>query len=543
MWINRGRKNRDRVGDYWNAFARKAPGEEMERLSNSIEPASLVAIHRAHALHRVQRPGPDFAARLETELLNAVTPTPAGDAPFKASSPVPTNRRTAPPPVGQWLPAIPGAGESRRWALAKLASAVLILATGFGSYLAFSSLDDRRMFGPGVDDRQTPPAAQTEYADIPMLGGNPQRTGEMPGPGPSDPVGGGCCLHLGENWTTQAVVDDIAYFVGEVGLPPNRRKPGVAAALAGNEFLWKSDPLNAHTASSPAVANGLVYFGVDSGTFYALDAATGNERWQFAGEVGLAGAPVADSRAVYFATGPYFNLNPALSGDTLYFGMGKQPDAPDGFTSHETVLYAVDARTGEELWRFDDFPADSLAMYAFDTATGTVKWRFELVTLSLTPARAVVRDDMVFFGSAAGIYALDAISGEERWQYRPHSRYQPFCSTSSESREQAYYGISAGSQRVYFGTSDGTFYALDTATGQEIWKTRPIDAKFCGAPAIVGETLYYVLNGPSFVIALNASDGSELWRYDHDLSNCRGVPVVHSGGMSLLCGGIEAWIG
>src|SRR5947207_2285217 len=79
--------------------------------------------------------------------------------------------------------------------------------------------------------------ASTQPADVPMFRGNPAHTGEMPGPGPQ-------------------------------GNPSAR---------------WRFDTGDG-VYSSPAVVGGVVYVGSDDRNVYALDAATGQERWRFVTE-------------------------------------------------------------------------------------------------------------------------------------------------------------------------------------------------------------------------------------------------------------------
>jgi len=73
--------------------------------------------------------------------------------------------------------------------------------------------------------------------------------------------------------------------------------------------------------SSPALSDGLIYFGSNDKHLYAVDINTGEEKWKF--ETGDGGT--------HGLTG---------SGDIVYFG------------SDDYHLYALDAKTGEEKWKF-----------------------------------------------------------------------------------------------------------------------------------------------------------------------------------------------
>ena len=87
--------------------------------------------------------------------------------------------------------------------------------------------------------------------------------------------------------------------------------------------------------------------------------------------------------------------SPAVAKGVVYFG-GIDEDFGTGAHGEVGVkdvhLYAVDAQTGQEKWRF---------------ATGGAVFS--------SPA---VADDVVYFGSAdAGFYAVDAASGSEIWRF------------------------------------------------------------------------------------------------------------------------------
>jgi outer membrane protein assembly factor BamB len=120
--------------------------------------------------------------------------------------------------------------------------------------------------------------------------------------------------------------------------------------------------------SSPAVANGVVYFGARDGWWYALDAATGKERWRFDHKVS------------------WINTSPAISDGLVYVG-----------SSDAHFVQAVDVSTGTERWR---------------TATTGIVW-----------ASPAVDAERVYVGEGDGtFYALEKKTGKEVWRYRAGAR-------------------------------------------------------------------------------------------------------------------------
>src|SRR5215211_4787920 len=107
---------------------------------------------------------------------------------------------------------------------------------------------------------------------------------------------------------------------------------------------WKFETGGA-VNSSPAFLNGVVFFGSVDGRFYAIDAETGKEKWKFAtkGESrfiapGIHGAiPKTELMADPFDV---FLSSPVVANGVVYFGSG------------DHNVYALDASTGKEKWRF-----------------------------------------------------------------------------------------------------------------------------------------------------------------------------------------------
>jgi len=109
-------------------------------------------------------------------------------------------------------------------------------------------------------------------------------------------------------------------------------------------------------------------------------------------------------------------------------------------------LYAVDARSGSELWRF--------------TASGG------LVT---TP---VLAGDLLLVGGLdSRLHAIDLGGGDERWSFTAANWVW--------SRPL----VDGG--RVYFGDFDGNLYAVDVDRGQELWRLSLGKGPIRAAPALV----------------------------------------------------------
>lgn len=201
--------------------------------------------------------------------------------------------------------------------------------------------------------------------------------------------------------------------------------------------------------SSPAVVDGIVYFGSGDGNCYALDAASGRVKWKF-------------------ATQGVVHSSPAVVDGTVYFG------------SWDTYLYAVDAATGREQWKFK---------------TGDDPVNFNQTGIQSSPA---VVDGVVYFGCRdSHVYAVDAATGKEKWKYRI-----TWVNASPAVHDGA----------VYFGTSIPAFFVgLDAATGRERFKFDAHVPVF-SSPAIAGDLAYFgSFNGSLYAVDLK--DGTLAWEF------------------------------
>ena len=150
--------------------------------------------------------------------------------------------------------------------------------------------------------------------------------------------------------------------------------------------------------SSPAVVGGAVYVGARDGFLYAIDRATGTQRWRHDHKVS------------------WVNSSPAVSDGLVYAG-----------TSDGRFVQAVDTASGEERWRAKAqstvwaSPAVDNAlvyvgegdgtMYALDKRTGQEAWRYRVgQRLFSSP---LVHEGRLYFGSDdGGVYAVNAAVAE-----------------------------------------------------------------------------------------------------------------------------------
>jgi len=161
--------------------------------------------------------------------------------------------------------------------------------------------------------------------------------------------------------------------------------------------------------ASPALADGVLFFGSWDSYFYAVDAATGKEKWRFHG---------GEDPMIHNQVG--FQSSPAVVNGTVYTGC------------RDSNLYALDAATGKEKWRFFN----------------------DLSWVITSPA---VADGKVFFATSdSSLYhVVDANSG------KPVVRQQ--------GKAYMFSSPSVAGDVVLIGVLNGTLEARDAKTGDLLW--------------------------------------------------------------------------
>ena len=109
-----------------------------------------------------------------------------------------------------------------------------------------------------------------------------------------------------------------------------------------------------------------------------------------------------------------------------------------------------------------------------------------VVVQGLEATPLVIDGVMYYIASNNRVFALDGATGKEIWHY--YTKLDPVVTTLFFQPYNR--GLAAGHGNVYFGTLDGRVIALNMKTGKEAWVTTLLDTKKCscnftGAPLVV----------------------------------------------------------
>ncbi|MBN1147895.1 MAG: PQQ-binding-like beta-propeller repeat protein [Anaerolineales bacterium] len=215
---------------------------------------------------------------------------------------------------------------------------------------------------------------------------------------------------------------------------------------------------NGPVRSSPFIAEGHIFIGSDDGNLHAVNASTGRQAWRVDCGSPVRSTPVVNNDMVYMGTeaGDFYCLDysgavkwhfkakrsvtssPAIAKGAIYFG------------SVDSILYALDAKTGWVIWRI----------------------RLSKPTIS-SPC---LDQNLLFTGDIDGaIYCFDVSSSREIWRYNTQHQVTGSPAIHKDS--------------LYCGSVDGRFYCLEYRTGRLRWKFET-EGPITGTPVAHEDTIY-----------------------------------------------------
>ena len=148
-------------------------------------------------------------------------------------------------------------------------------------------------------------------------------------------------------------------------------------------------------------------------------------------------------------------------------------------------------------------------------------WEYDLGTARVQEATPVVIDRVMYTsGNLGRVYALNAATGEELWTFEPDVDMQ---FNRAACCDQANRGVQVQDGKVFVGSLDGYLYALDAKTGAVAWKTDTITDRSrgytsTGAPEVAGDLVIIGNAGAEYdvrgyVSAYDTESGEMVWRF------------------------------
>jgi polyvinyl alcohol dehydrogenase (cytochrome) len=350
-------------------------------------------------------------------------------------------------------------------------------------------------------------------------------------------------------WTTKvgglfiaspAVTDDAVYVAAGATLTRLDRATGKTQWIATT-----NDSPFAGIDASPVPVDGLVIQATASneepipkqqytfrGSISAYDAQTGKQKWRFyttknnahdGPGVGLWSTPAVDVRrkllyvgsgnAYAEPTGPLADSILAINYETGKLVWSRQFRKNDVFAAGNPKSKDTDVGASPNMWTVNgrDFvgAGDKAGVYhALDRDTGAIVWTAslsegaifggELGSGAFVDGKIIVSSNnggamLSAPGSFARVYALDPATGKILWRAKP--------------LPQKIFGpVSAIPSVAFVGTTAGTYVALDTSTGRQLWSYHAPN-QVGGGASIVNGRVYW---GYGFTLFSGGGEGGLL---------------------------------
>ncbi|MCM1450731.1 MAG: PQQ-binding-like beta-propeller repeat protein [Clostridium sp.] len=312
-----------------------------------------------------------------------------------------------------------------------------------------------------------------------------------------------------------------------------------------------------------AVDDQAVYFGTSTGIGKAVDAKSGQLKWERPMGASIFSRPVAlgNGRVAYPSASGILILDAATGKELKNYPSKEGPYVADGALSADGKAYFQggykrferrDPKNGKLIWSFDSinnycqaapaigesdviFGAWDTYLRSLDAKTGKLRWKWNngKTANMLGPGNVVPvinEDYVVIVAPDRYMTMLDRKTGKEIWRNNAH-RY----------RESL--GSGQGGKKAYAKTMDGELVCVDATSPEfkELWIT-DMGLGYEHAPCIVLEQdgVIYAGSRRGLVTALDAASGKTLWQLPLGESEINGFDVAPDGSVwtSLIEGTI-----
>ncbi|MCK5474154.1 MAG: PQQ-binding-like beta-propeller repeat protein [Candidatus Aenigmarchaeota archaeon] len=190
----------------------------------------------------------------------------------------------------------------------------------------------------------------------------------------------------------------------------------------------------------------------------------------------------------------------AIKDDVLYFG------------SFDKYFYAIDAKTGHEIW---NLLADGIIMsspvienniiyfgcfdkclYAISIEKRDILWKKRTEGIIVTTP--TINNGVIYFGSCDGyLYASSTKTGDILWRFK--------------TENEIVGDVVVDNNRIYFGSTDHNLYCLEP-NGSLVWKFRA-NGEFLVRAPVIKDNIIYAAASDGCVYAIDKNIGVLLWKF------------------------------
>ena len=185
------------------------------------------------------------------------------------------------------------------------------------------------------------------------------------------------------------------------------------------------------------------------------------------------------------------------------------------FGSMNHNLYALDIRTGKEVWKFRTEDRIGLSspilykdsviigsydfnVYSVDAKTGKMIWKFP-TRGELASSGGISEGVYYFTGRDQNLYAIDCENGSLVWKFKT---FESNVSVPTFHKEF-----------VLFGSSDRNLYCLNKKTGKLVWKYETEEEIVNVTPFVVYNDIVFFGTLGNYLHAVDVNNGTRIFRF------------------------------
>jgi outer membrane protein assembly factor BamB len=202
---------------------------------------------------------------------------------------------------------------------------------------------------------------------------------------------------------------------------------------------------------------------------------------------------IPSERELWRMTG--YDISDAIVVNNLFLFQGQAIDNPD----YCEYIYAVDKKTGKMSWTNENY-LKHICNLSENLYTA-------IIGVNEAGSRILVSSDYLPKGGDREyiLYALNSADGNVLWEVDGYTSYYAFYLPEYSMTEK---------NRLYVVDKEGSLLTIDLNTGSPIWKQETDAGDYSAHILLAGDKqmVYYYSSGNDSLLAVNAKDGSKVWR-------------------------------
>lgn len=280
--------------------------------------------------------------------------------------------------------------------------------------------------------------------------------------------------------------------------------------------------------AAPVIEEGIIYVGSLDSSFYAIEAETGEKKWQYKTD-----NPIQSTAAIFE------NIICFESGNQLY-GLEKNGSLVWQFPL--TTLSVTNQIDSWDFYHSSPNIVDGIAyigtekglVFGVDVKTGTKVFEWQSPSKATIRIKPGIYENKLFVGDWSGVlYAFDLERNELSWSYDTR-KDDTYSWTNAIQTPLVFFN-----QSVFFAGRSCNAYCLDINDGTRKWKFNEPNLWIVGGAVISDSVIYYGSSNQRRVYAIDAISGALKWTSSVDHRNWAN-PLILDDILYVGCGSFYA---